>query len=100
MAKSKAEKARQDIDLAPVWPDPPVETAGQEVRTISGKFYREELARTGDPVDAWAASWLLAELTPTLSGIAPEVLSRLRSGDGAIAIELPAAARDILRARD
>jgi polyphosphate kinase 2 len=45
MVKSKAEKARQDIDLAPVWPDPPVETSGQEVRTISGKFYRQELAR-------------------------------------------------------
>ncbi|OGO54412.1 MAG: polyphosphate kinase 2 [Chloroflexi bacterium RBG_16_70_13] len=31
--------------MAPVWPDPPVETVGQEVRTITGKFYREELAR-------------------------------------------------------
>jgi len=45
VTKSKADRARQDVDLAQVWPDPPVETAGQEVRTISGKFYRAELAR-------------------------------------------------------
>ena len=45
MAKTKAEQKQQDIELAHVWPDPPAETVGQEVRTISGKFYREELAR-------------------------------------------------------
>jgi len=45
MPKSKSHQERQDVALAPVWPDPPVETVGQEVRTITGKFYREELAR-------------------------------------------------------
>ena len=45
MAKSKSEQHRQDVDLAPVWPDPPVESIGTKVRTISGKVYREELAR-------------------------------------------------------
>jgi polyphosphate kinase 2 len=45
MAKTKAEQHQQDVELAHVWPDPPTETVGQEVRTISGKFYREELAR-------------------------------------------------------
>ena len=45
MTKSKKVQQRQDTDLAPVWPDPPVETVGQEVRTITGKFYRQELAR-------------------------------------------------------
>ncbi len=45
MAKTKAEQAEQDIELAPVWPDPPTETVGQQARTISGAFYREELAR-------------------------------------------------------
>ena len=44
MPKSKSHQERQDVALAPVWPDPPVETVGQEVRTITGKFYREELA--------------------------------------------------------
>jgi len=45
VTRSKKDQQRQDTDLAPVWPDPPVETVGQEVRTITGKFYREELAR-------------------------------------------------------
>jgi polyphosphate kinase 2 len=45
MAKSKAHQQQQDVELAPVWPDPPTETVGQEARTISGKFYRAELAR-------------------------------------------------------
>ena len=45
MAKTKTEQKQQDIELADVWPDPPVETVGEDVRTISGKFYREELAR-------------------------------------------------------
>ena len=45
MAKSKAEQHRQDVELAPVWPDPPVETIGGSARTISGKNYRTELAK-------------------------------------------------------
>ncbi len=44
MAKSKAEQHRQDVDLAPVWPDPPVESVGRTGRTIPGKAYREALA--------------------------------------------------------
>jgi polyphosphate kinase len=44
MAKSKSGQRQQDIDLAPVWPDPPVNTIGGNTRTISGKVYREELA--------------------------------------------------------
>jgi diguanylate cyclase (GGDEF)-like protein len=47
--------------------------------------------------DAWAASWLLTELTPTLNRLAPAVLARLRAeyedmGDG-----LPRGAMDALR---
>jgi polyphosphate kinase 2 len=45
MARSKSEQHRRDVALSPVWPDPPAETVGQEVRTIGGKFYRAELAR-------------------------------------------------------
>ena len=45
MARSKAEQHAEDVELAHVWPDPPAETVGQEVRTVTGKFYREELAR-------------------------------------------------------
>ncbi len=45
MAKSKAEQDQQDVDLSPIWPDPPVETLGTTARTIPGKRYREELAR-------------------------------------------------------
>jgi polyphosphate kinase 2 len=45
MAKSKAEQDQQDVDLAPIWPDPPVESLGTTARTIPGKRYREELAR-------------------------------------------------------
>src|SRR5512146_1815505 len=45
MAKSKSEQRRQDVELAPVWPDPPVESLGARARTISGKVYREELAK-------------------------------------------------------
>ena len=44
MAKSKAKQHQQDVDLAPVRPDPPVETTGRTARTISGKGYREALA--------------------------------------------------------
>lgn len=45
MAKSKAVQDRQDIDLAPIWPDPPVESIGTTARSIPGARYREELAR-------------------------------------------------------
>src|SRR5512146_2247318 len=45
MAKSKSEQRRQDVELAAVWPDPPVESLGARARTISGKAYREELAK-------------------------------------------------------
>jgi polyphosphate kinase 2 len=49
VAKSKAEQQAEQqaeaVELAHVWPDPPTVTVGQEVRTVSGKFYREELAR-------------------------------------------------------
>jgi polyphosphate kinase 2 len=44
VAKSKAKQHQQDVDLAAVWPDPPVETAGRTAKTISGKQYREALA--------------------------------------------------------
>ena len=44
MAKSKAEQQEQDVELASVWPDPPTETVGQEVRSVTAKFYRQELA--------------------------------------------------------
>jgi polyphosphate kinase 2 len=45
MAKSKPQQHRQDVDLAPVWPDPPVESVGSSARTISGKVYRDELVK-------------------------------------------------------
>jgi polyphosphate kinase 2 len=45
MAKSKTKQHREDVELAPVWPDPPVESLGETARTIGGKVYREELAK-------------------------------------------------------
>jgi len=45
MAKSKSTAEQQDVDLAPVWPDPPVESRGTKAKTIPGHVYREELAR-------------------------------------------------------
>jgi len=45
MAKSKSEQRQQNVELAAAWPDPPVESIGTKARTISGKQYREELAR-------------------------------------------------------
>ncbi len=45
MAKTGTKRAQQDVDLAPVWPDPPVESVGARVRTIPGHTYREELAK-------------------------------------------------------
>ena len=47
--------------------------------------------------DAWAANWLLAELTPTLNRFAPAVLTRLRSAHAASeSRELPRAAIDAM----
>jgi polyphosphate kinase 2 len=43
-AKSKAQQDRQDVDLAPIWPDPPVESIGRTAKTIPGARYREALA--------------------------------------------------------
>lgn len=40
---------------------------------LTEAWYRAQAA------DAWAANWLLAELTPTLNRLAPAVLARLRS---------------------
>jgi polyphosphate kinase 2 len=45
MAKGKSERHHRDVELATVWPDPPVESPGTTARTISGKVYREELAK-------------------------------------------------------
>ncbi len=45
MAKSKSTQHHQEVDLASVWPDPPVETPGPNARTISAKIYRQELAK-------------------------------------------------------
>lgn len=44
MAKSKAEQRKQDVELAEVWSDPPVEEIGSSVRTLSNKAYLRELA--------------------------------------------------------
>jgi len=43
--KTKAQQDQEDQDLAPVWPDPPVESLGGTARTISGGHYLKELAR-------------------------------------------------------
>jgi diguanylate cyclase (GGDEF)-like protein len=47
--------------------------------------------------DAWAANWLLSELTPTLTQIAPGVLARLRSDESDATEDLPRGARDIMK---
>ena len=44
MAKSKDEQRREDTDLATVWPDPPVETIGGQVKRIRGADYLRELS--------------------------------------------------------
>ena len=46
--------------------------------------------------DAWAANWLLAELTPTLQRLAPAVLTRLRGETTAARDYLPRAASDAM----
>ena len=46
--------------------------------------------------DAWAANWLLAELTPTLQRLAPAVLTRLRGETTAARDYLPRAAPDAM----
>jgi diguanylate cyclase (GGDEF)-like protein len=43
--------------------------------------------------DAWAANWLLSELTPTLSRVAPAVLARLRSDESNATEDLPRGAK-------
>ena len=45
MAKSKSHQARQDVATGTVPPDPKADSIGGQVRTITGKLYREELAR-------------------------------------------------------
>jgi len=44
MARSKADRKKQEIQLAEVWPDSPIETEGAVGPTISAKTYRKELA--------------------------------------------------------
>jgi polyphosphate kinase len=44
MVKTKKEQAQEDLELADVWADPPVETIGSAVRTISNKAYLRELS--------------------------------------------------------
>jgi polyphosphate kinase 2 len=44
MAKTKAEQREQNVELAHVWSDPPVEELGSSVRTLSNKAYLRELA--------------------------------------------------------
>ena len=44
-SKTKAQQDQEDQDLAPVWPDPPVESLGGTAKTISGGHYLKELAR-------------------------------------------------------
>jgi len=44
MPKSKAEQAKQSVQLANVWSDPPVEELGATVRTLSNKAYLRELS--------------------------------------------------------
>jgi diguanylate cyclase (GGDEF)-like protein len=48
--------------------------------------------------DAWAANWLLAELTPTLNRLAPAVLARLRSEYAGGAVDMARAALDAMQA--
>jgi len=45
VTKRKADSDEQDIELAEVWPDPPIETEGAAGPTIDAKAYRKELAR-------------------------------------------------------
>jgi len=44
MAKTRAEQREQDVELAHVWSDPPVEEIGSPTRTLSNKAYLRELA--------------------------------------------------------
>ena len=45
--------------------------------------------RRAHAADAWAADWLLAELTPTLNRLAPAVLTRLRGESSTIPAAVP-----------
>jgi diguanylate cyclase (GGDEF)-like protein len=47
--------------------------------------------------DTWAASWLLTELTPTLTNLAPAALARLRTENGQETEEMPRSAIDTMR---
>ena len=47
--------------------------------------------------DAWAANWLLEELTPSLNRLAPAALMRLRGEIIAVSDDLPRAAMDAMR---
>jgi diguanylate cyclase (GGDEF)-like protein len=49
--------------------------------------------------DKWAASWLLSELTPTLTRLAPAVLNKLRNEYEHVGEELPRGAVDTMRPR-
>jgi polyphosphate kinase 2 len=44
MPKDKQEQQEQSVELADVWPDPPVEEIGAPARTLSNKAYLRELA--------------------------------------------------------
>jgi polyphosphate kinase 2 len=44
MPKDSHEQREQNVELAHVWPDPPVEEIGGAVRTLSNKAYLRELA--------------------------------------------------------
>ncbi|HEX5149689.1 MAG TPA: polyphosphate kinase 2 [Candidatus Limnocylindrales bacterium] len=45
MAKTRSHQARQDVAAGTVPPDPKADSIGGQVRTITGRLYREELAR-------------------------------------------------------
>jgi polyphosphate kinase 2 len=45
VAKTRSKARRSGSEEADVWPDPHAEPPGRTARTISGKVYREELAR-------------------------------------------------------
>src|SRR5437016_8509828 len=44
MPKTKSQQREENVELADVWADPPVEEIGSAVRTISNKAYLRELA--------------------------------------------------------
>ncbi|MCC7052885.1 MAG: diguanylate cyclase [Gemmatimonadaceae bacterium] len=50
--------------------------------------------------DAWAANWLLSEVTATVNRVAPALLARLRDGDAGAGAELPRGAMDAMKMRE